>query len=185
MGGHENGKPQPHGSTCRSKREILQIIEEYTPFVRSRANLYAGKGTEADDLFQEGMIGLINAIYRFDSDYHVPFMAFAKVCIDNKMLAAVRKAGRLNRAPLDDSIPLDEVDGNDSLSDDKGLQHLVEAKEQVELVREKIELHLTKMERDILMLHLQGYSYEEIAKELHLSVKSVDNALYRVRKKLR
>ncbi len=183
MGGHANKTPRPAADSPRSEREVLQIIEEYTPFVRSRANFYAGKGAEADDLFQEGMIGLINAIYRFDSGYHVPFTAFAKVCVDNKILAAVKRAGRLNRVPLDDSVPLDEAD--EALSDEKALQHLVETKEQVERVKEKIELHLTKMERDILMLHLQGYSYEEIAGELGLSVKSVSNALYRVRKKLR
>lgn len=169
------------------EQDVIRIIEEYTPFVKSRAAFYQCRGLEKEDLFQEGMIGLISAIYRFDADFHVPFGAFAKICIDNKILAAVRQAGRLKNSPLDDSVPLDEADGKLPLSDDKvlWLQRLVEAKEQVASIKEKIELHLTKMERDILMLHLRGYSYEEIAGELHIDVKSVGNALYRVRKKLR
>ena len=89
---------------------LALLIQRYIPLVRLRAKTYCKGVLDEDDLFQEGMIGLINAIYRFDSGYHVPFTAFAKVCVDNKILAAVKRAGRLNRVPLDDSVPLDEAD---------------------------------------------------------------------------
>ena len=130
-----------------------------------------------EDLVQEGCIGLLNAIGGFDSARDVQFKTYAYVCIRNRIFRALKQAGE-TQPPV---VPLEE-DLTESSVDP---EQLFLSKEQLALVMKQMEELLSPLERKVFLAHLAGFDYQTISCTLHISQKSIDNALQRVRKKLK
>ena len=171
------------------------LLSRYKNLVRKKASLMFIAGADRDDVIQEGMIGLYKAICAYKPEKNVPFPAFASYCIMSQITDAVRQAGRMKHQPLSQSISLQslaqETDGNidpSSLTFIPGRletdpeQALLDQENLAELMR-FIEEELSPLERQVVLLYSQNLSYQQIAACLDRSIKSVDNALGRARRK--
>ncbi|WP_374702698.1 RNA polymerase sporulation sigma factor SigH [Bacillus sp. V5-8f] len=170
------------------------IIQKYRNFVRAKARTYFLIGADKEDIFQEGMIGLYKAIRDFKGDKLSSFKAFAELCITRQIITAIKTATRQKHIPLNSYVSLDKPIYDDE-SDRTLLDVISGAKildpEELIIHREEfddIELKMTELlsdlERKVLALYLDGQSYQEISEELNRHVKSIDNALQRVKRKL-
>jgi RNA polymerase sporulation-specific sigma factor len=173
-----------------------QLLTLYKGLVRARAATMFIAGADNEDVIQEGMIGLFKAIRSYDPERGLAFSSFAGYCIMSQITDAVRQDSRNKHKPLNDSISLQATI---SPSEDNGLQwqDLLAAQryqdpEELLLYREKQQMlqrfireHLSLFERQVVLLYLQSLSYQQIADFLDCPVKSVDNALGRVRLKMR
>ena len=167
---------------------LTLLIEQYASAVRLRAVGFANRPLDADDLFQEGMIALLKAVRHFREDQSTSFKTFAFICINNKLRSARKAHLRGKNAPLRDYVSLsDTQEAQQLLLADEGAdpEKLVIAGEQVDVRRRQIDALLSPFEKQVLTCYLSSYSYEEMAKRLDSSAKAVDNALQRVRRKLR
>ena len=160
---------------------IEKIVSEYKGLIRSLSNKFYLVGGDKDDLLQEGMLGLIYAINRYDENKG-SFPAFAELCISRQILNVVKRCNGVRQKPLSNYVELDAV-ADFSDGDNNPLENLLQ-KEYYERVVSVVNERLTPVERKILGLFADGYSYDDIAMRLNRSVKSVDGALQRARKKL-
>ncbi len=142
------------------------------------ASHYASFGIEFDDLVQEGLIGLFSAVERFDENEEAQFSTYAYRCITNGILSAVRSASRKKHLPLNTALPLCETITTVST------EQMAINNEQYQALRKRIDEELTRLEKQVLFAYLDGVDYRNIAKHCNITTKSVDNALFRVRKKL-
>jgi len=161
---------------------MYYLISKYRKFVRAKARSYFLIGADKEDIIQEGMIGLLGSVYGYDPDEGVRFETFATVCISNRIKSAVRNQLRSKHMPLNGYVDIDDVEISDDMSDP---QTMIIMQERFEDLSESIEKKLTHLEKDVLRLHIGGHNYSSIAEMLSISVKSVDNALQRARKKLK
>lgn len=172
------------------------IMDKYKHLVRSKAGTMYILGADRDDLIQEGMIGLFKAIRDYDCGRDASFFTFAELCISRQMYSAVQAAGRMKHIPLNSYISLygngsqrggEEENGILSMLADHGLnpEDLVIDKESVELLEKRMEQELSSFEKQVLDLYMTGMSYTQIAKVLGRDEKSTDNALQRLRGKIR
>ena len=170
------------------------IMDKYKNLVRSKAgSMYILSG-DRDDLIQEGMIGLFKAIRDYDSGRDASFSTFAELCISRQMYSAVQAAGRMKHIPLNTYISLyqSEEQGEEEknildILADGGLnpEDLVIDKENVENLEKRIEEELSGFEKQVLELYMTGMSYTQIARVLGRDDKSTDNALQRLKAKIR
>lgn len=170
------------------------LIRKYKNFVRAKARSYFLIGADREDIIQEGMIGLYKAIRDYRSDKLASFRVFAELCITRQIITAIKTATRQKHIPLNSYISLnkpiydEESDRTllDVISGHKitDPEELVISKEELIHIEEKIGEILSGLEWDVLTLYLQGRSYQEIAYDLGRHVKSIDNALQRVKRKL-
>lgn len=165
------------------------LAVRYIRLVRILSRPYFLTGGDSEDLIQEGMLGLLSAIREYDPSKGASFKTFAEICIQNRIQSAVRVAGRKKHLPLNDGIPLDEVLSDESTS--QGARFFHPSPEEQVLARETEQEFssvysrcLSKLEAKIVELYLMGLSYREIADKLGRDVKSVDNAIQRIRRKL-
>lgn len=170
------------------------LIEKYKGLVRAKAKAYFIAGAEAEDVVQEGMIGLMKAVRSFDEGREASFKTYAGTCINNQILKAIRKAEREKNQPLNDAISLDnhlgEKDENLTIGDILKASMFDEPEEKV--IYEDTLLRLKGLSRNIfsplesqvLRAKIAGKNYQEIAEELGKSPKTIDNALQRIRKKI-
>lgn len=170
------------------------LIEKYKGLVRAKAKAYFIAGAEAEDVVQEGMIGLMKAVRSFDEGREASFKTYAGTCINNQILKAIRKAEREKNQPLNDAISLDnhlgEKDENLTIGDILKASMFDEPEEKV--IYEDTLLRLKSLSRNIfspleaqvLRAKIAGKNYQEIAEELGKSPKTIDNALQRIRKKI-
>lgn len=170
------------------------IINKYKNFVRVKAKSYFLVGADREDIIQEGMIGLYKAIRDFKADKLSSFRAFAELCITRQIITAIKTATRQKHIPLNSYISLNKPIYDDD-SDRTMLDILAGAKitDPEELfinhelsgdIREKIQENLSDLESQVLGSYLEGKSYQEMARELNRHVKSIDNALQRVKRKI-
>lgn len=170
------------------------IIDKYKNFVRAKARTYFLIGADREDIVQEGMIGLYKAIRDFREDKLSSFRAFAELCITRQIITAIKTATRQKHIPLNSYVSLnrpifdEESDRTlmDILSEGKVYdpEELVINREEFSGIGNKIEEMLSQLELEVLSSYLEGKSYQEIAAELDRHVKSIDNALQRVKRKL-
>jgi RNA polymerase sporulation-specific sigma factor len=159
-----------------------RLFEKYRPYVRMRANALFLVGGDAEDLNQEGMIGLFKAIRDYDLEQEVPFSAFAKLCINRQMYTAIEASSRKKHAPLNTYVSLEASE--ESLGSAQSPESMyIETEEEARLA-EHFNRVLSSYERKVLRLYLQGRRYTEIAEELGKKPKSVDNAVQRIRAKI-
>jgi RNA polymerase sigma-H factor len=170
------------------------LLNKYRNFVRAKARSYFLIGADREDIIQEGMIGLFKAIRDFRPDKLASFRAFAELCITRQIITAIKTATRQKHIPLNSYISLnkpiydEESDRTlmDVLSGSKVLdpEELIICKEELDSIQEQIGEVLSGLEWEVLMSYLQGKSYQEMAVDLDREVKSIDNALQRVKRKL-
>lgn len=170
------------------------LINKYKNFVRAKARSYFLIGADREDIVQEGMIGLYKAIRDFRGDKLASFKAFAELCITRQIITAIKTATRQKHIPLNSYVSLDkpiyDEDSDRTLLDVicgprvSDPEELVINQEEFSGLEDKMSEILSDLERRVLMLYLDGRSYQEIAEDLSRHVKSIDNALQRVKRKL-
>lgn len=170
------------------------LIKKYKNFVRAKARSYFLIGADREDIIQEGMIGLFKAIRDFRADKISSFRAFAELCITRQIITAIKTATRQKHIPLNSYVSLnkpiyDEESERtlmDVLAGARVLdpEELIISREEVHSIETKIGEVLSDLEQEVLSDYLQGKSYQEIAEHLDRHVKSIDNALQRVKRKL-
>lgn len=170
------------------------LINKYKNFVRAKARTYFLLGGDKEDLIQEGMIGMYKAIRDFRSDKLSSFRAFAELCITRQIITAIKTATRQKHIPLNSYVslnkPIYDEDSDrtllDIISGNKitDPEELIISREEFDNIEEKMGEILSSLEWKVLMYYLEGKSYQEIAADLNRHVKSIDNALQRVKRKL-
>ena len=159
---------------------LAALIAKFMPVIRRFARAAVCPGLDFDDAVQEGYIGLFHAVKSFEEEGgQASFSTYATVCIRNAVVAARRAAGRKKHHTLSGALPLDEQ------VTAPGPEELAILKEQVHEAVKSIDTELSSFEKKALLLSLRGQSYTEIATELSKTPKAVDNALVRVRRKLK
>lgn len=180
------------GMLRRGKTEIMDyILEKYKPLVRRRANAMYLIGGETEDLIQEGMIGLFKAIRDFKDGKEAAFYHFAEICINRQLYSALEASNRKKHQPLNSYISLSVQENADGIAEEGIFGHS-ESPEQMVIDQEvweefsrRLTGNLSKMENQVLHLYLDGNNYIQIAKIMEKSPKSIDNALQRIRQKVR
>jgi RNA polymerase sporulation-specific sigma factor len=170
------------------------LLNRYRNFARLKARSYFLAGADKDDIVQEGMIGLYKAIRDFDPEHETSFRAFAELCITRQIITAVKTATRQKHVPLNTYVSLQKpVAGEDA---DYVLQDVLEssqAPDPAELVISHDELRSMKLafseilsdfEAEVLHMYVEGKSYQEIGERLDRHVKSIDNAIQRIKRKV-
>ncbi|MCR5834056.1 MAG: RNA polymerase sporulation sigma factor SigH [Selenomonadaceae bacterium] len=170
------------------------LIHRYRSFVRAKARSYFLIGADREDIIQEGMIGFYKAVRDFKSDKLSSFHAFAELCVTRQIITAIKTATRQKHIPLNSYIslnkPIYDEDSDRTLLDViSGVkvadpEELVISREEFLAIEKKMEEILSELEWQVLMAYLDGKSYQEIAVSLDRHVKSIDNALQRVKRKL-
>ena len=161
------------------------LIERYKRHVRNQARPLYLIGGDSDDLIQEGMLGLFKAIRDYRPEKSDSFEAFATLCISRQLYSAIQAAGRLKHAPLNSYVELSELAEHTDGMKGKSPEELLIDHENIQSLREEILKVATPLEQEILLDYLNGRSYTEIAQRLGKDSKSIDNALQRIRRKLR
>ena len=171
------------------------LLHRYSRLARSKARGYFLAGADSDDLEQEGMIGLYKAVQDYRPEREAGFRAFAELCVTRQVISAVKGANRLKHQPMHRYVSISGVVGGESehersiedLLDD---HHVLDPAEEVcqregmAAIHDSIRHLLSGLEVEVLDLHVEGRSYQEIGESLGRHVKSVDNALQRIKRKL-
>lgn len=170
------------------------LMNKYRNFVRAKARSYFLIGADREDIIQEGMIGLYKAIRDFKSDKLSSFRAFAELCVTRQIITAIKTATRQKHIPLNSYVslnkPIYDEDSDrtllDVISGSKitDPEELIISQEEFGDIEDKMGEILSDLEWRVLMSYLDGRSYQEIASDLNRHVKSIDNALQRVKRKL-
>ena len=172
------------------------IIDRYKNLVNIKVSKYYIAGAEKDDIMQEGLIGLFKAIKCYSPEQNSSFKSFANLCIDRQLITAIKTSNRQKHMPLNSYLSLNmnaydsddeennttvmEIFNNDTIEDPLDTLTKKEYYKSVELAIDK---SLSKFEKKVLNRYVQGESYVQIAEKLDAPVKSVDNAIQRIRKK--
>jgi RNA polymerase sporulation-specific sigma factor len=177
-----------------NNKALEYLINKYKSFVRAKARTYFLIGADREDIIQEGMIGLYKAIRDFREDKLSSFRAFAELCITRQIITAIKTATRQKHIPLNSYVSLNkpifdeesdrtlmDVISEESISDP---EEMIINREEFTGIEAKMGEILSGLEWEVLSLYLQGKSYQEISEELDRHVKSIDNALQRVKRKL-
>lgn len=170
------------------------ILAKYKNLVRLKVRSYFLIGADNEDLVQEGMIGLFKAVRDYDSEKEASFTSFADLCITRQIITAIKTATRQKHQPLNSYVslnkPVYEEESEDQLAeiisgkDENDPEKLYIVQENLEKIYEKIEQRLSSLEKKVIKLYMQGYSYQQICEILDKNYKSIDNALQRVKNKL-
>jgi len=175
-------------------RGMEYLIEKYKPLVRAKARSYFLVGADREDIVQEGMIGLFKAVRDYNDEKSIPFRAFADMCVTRQIISAVKTATRQKHIPLNSSISLSRKMFNDESCKElsevieevsvANPEELVISKEEVNVIENRIMALLSPFEQQVLSKYLVGIAYQAIAKQLKKPVKSIDNALQRLKRKI-
>lgn len=170
------------------------LIYKYKNIVKSKARSYYLIGADKEDIIQEGMIGLYKAIRDYDREKLTTFRSFAEICITRQIITAIKTATRQKHIPLNSYVslnkPIYEEDSDRTLMDvvseykTTDPEELMIGREELTQMEETIGEILSELELEVLMSYVDGMSYQEIALELDRHIKSIDNALQRVKRKL-
>lgn len=168
------------------------LVLRFGWLVRAEARPLFLIGGDSEDLVQEGMLGLLAAIREYDPGRNVSFRTYAETCIRNRLISAIRAAARDKHTPLNSYVPLDPALFDDSGRDERRTddrrqddpEALLIRREDMQERMNRIYNQLSPLETRILRLYLNGMSYSEIASECNRSLKSVDNAVQRIRRKI-
>lgn len=176
------------------KRASEFITTKYLPYVRNKSRAYYLVGGEVEDIMQEGLIGLYEAIKDYSDNKQATFKTFMDICVTRQIMTALKAASRQKHIPLNTYVSLnkplfqEETDRNfqdtlitEKIEDPESL--FIDIEKTLEINKE-IERSLSDFEYKVLRLYLQGVSYVRIAKVLEKEEKAIDNAIQRIRKKL-
>jgi RNA polymerase sporulation-specific sigma factor len=170
------------------------MLGKYKNFVRSKARSYFLIGADHEDIVQEGMIGLFKAIRDYQAERLSSFRAFAELCITRQIITAIKTATRQKHVPLNSYVslnkPIYDEESDRTLMDviveshAQNPEDLIIGREDILSIRDRVDEVLSALEQEVLTAYLDGKSYQEIADKLGRHVKSIDNALQRVKRKL-
>jgi RNA polymerase sporulation-specific sigma factor len=174
---------------------LNELLTKYRAFARVKARSYFLIGGDREDLVQEGMIGLYKAIRDFNPDMQTSFRGFAEVCVTRQIITAIKTASRHKHGPLNNYVsfsrPVSDDDGGERTLSDvlpttqiSDPADLVISAERIRALQSHFDEVLSDLETEVLRLYVEGKSYQEIAERLQRHVKSIDNALQRIKKKL-
>jgi len=173
---------------------LEHLLNKYKNFVRTKARSYFLIGADHEDIVQEGMIGLYKAIRDFKEDRLSSFRAFAELCITRQIITAIKTATRQKHIPLNSYIslnrPIYEEDSDRTLLDvitedaPSNPEEMLIDREDLSVIEGRIGSMLSDLEKQVLIRYIEGKSYVEISEEMSRHVKSVDNALQRIKRKL-
>ena len=179
----------------KQETEIMDyLLNKYKNLVKKKAKVLFLIGGDTDDLIQEGMIGLFKAIRYYDEKKDSSFFHFAQICISRQMYTAMEASNRKKHAPLNSYISLSADEENESGENlpelwaalsEANPEQIVINKEELEQMRKKADSVLSSMEKEVLAYYLQGMNYTKIAEVMQKPAKSIDNALKRIRNKLK
>ena len=178
------------------KTALESLIERYKETVNMKVSKYYINGAEKEDLIQEGLIGLFKAVKSYNCEIENSFKSFANMCIERQLITAVKGSNRQKHIPLNSYVSLnnsnyenEEGDIENPLIDVLDLNTVedpletITKNEYIENVEKTINESLSTFEKQVLNKYIEGQSYEQIAESLNSPVKSVDNAIQRIRKK--
>ena len=171
------------------------LISRYRRFARAKTRTYFLVGADADDVEQEGLIGLYKAARDYRSDRQTSFRAFAELCVTRQVISAIKAATRQKHQPLNRYVSISGVRGSDDPSEGAVEEMLddhracdpadeIVSQEQIAAIRRSMAESLSTLEVEVLRLYVEGKSYNEIGTHLGRHVKSIDNALQRIKRKL-
>jgi len=171
------------------------LLQRYRPIARSKVRIYFLVGADADDVEQEGLIGLYKAARDYRAERQSSFRAFAELCVARQVISAIKGATRQKHQPLNRYVSTSGVRGTDDPGESRVEDLLgqyrasdpadqVVAQEQLEAMRRSMADTLSGLEGAVLRLYVEGQSYQEISSHLGRQVKSIDNALQRIKRKL-
>ena len=170
------------------------LLNKYKNFVRTKARSYFLIGADHEDIVQEGMIGLYKSIRDYNEEKLSSFRAFAELCITRQIITAIKTATRQKHIPLNSYIslnkPIYEEDSDRTLLDvitEEGMSNpedMLIDREDLSFIEGRIGQMLSGLEKEVLVRYMEGKSYVEIADEMGRHVKSIDNALQRIKRKL-
>lgn len=176
------------------EQALCFLLEKYKDLVNSKVGKYFIIGAEKEDIIQEGMIGLYKAIKGFDNCKQNTFKTFANICVERQLITAIKSSNRQKHMPLNSYLSLNmaayenDEDGAE-LIETFEVDHIedpletIMKRESFEEIQKTMHKSLSKFEEQVLDRYIQGESYEVIAKRLDTPVKSIDNAIQRIRKK--
>ena len=175
------------------KDALEYLLKRYKDLADMKVSKYFIIGAEREDIVQEGMIGLYKAVKSFNSEKESSFRSFANMCIERQLITAIKTSNRQKHIPLNSSISLN-ANAYDDESDTELLEKLdmqvledpldtITKKEYYKTIETRIDENLSDFEKQVLTRYARGESYVNIAKKLEAPVKSVDNAIQRIRKK--
>ena len=173
-----------------SKEAGDELVARYKTLVKKCSRPYFLVGGDSEDLIQEGMIGLLSSMQSYDKSKDCSFRTYAELCIRRRILSAIKAANRNKHQPLNSGLSLEEISDEDTqpLTADERFN---QSPEQLFIQQEErsnmyilCRKLLSSYERDVLVLYLEGLSYDEMAKTCGKPVKSIDSALQRIKKKL-
>lgn len=186
------------GRLRQGEQQVMDyLLEKYKNLVKSKAKSMYILGADNEDLIQEGMIGLFKAIRNYDFGRDASFYTFAELCVSRQMYSAVRASNCQKHLSLNTYISLNsapfggEIDGDMELSEvvaaagGNNPEELFLDKERVAYLERKIEEELSDFEKQVLDLYLTGMTYSQIARVLGRDDKSTDNALQRLKSKIK
>lgn len=165
------------------ERAVEELMERYKGLVNSISRAYFLKGVDRDDIVQEGMIGLFNAIVTYKLDGGISFITYAHECIKNRILDCIRKGTRLKNKVLSESVPISAMEDTDG-----GMmtpEEIAIRTEETDTIKNVISTSLSECEQVIFDMYYKGASYLQIAQALGKNTKYVDNTLQRIRKKIK
>lgn len=176
-------------------RAVNVLMKRYRDFVSAKVKTYFLVGADRDDIFQEGMIGLYKAVRDFDIEKCTSFRAFAGVCVSRRIISAIKSANRQKHMPLNSYVSLDKSVYDDDSSDGAYInviqepysvnpESIVIDRENMDKIEYQISKTLSKLELQVLVYYLRGMNYREISELIKKDVKSVDNAIQRIKRKL-
>lgn len=176
-----------------NSKALDYLMYRYKELVNIKVSRYFMAGAEREDIVQEGLIGLFKAIKNFDPEKKITFKTFANVCIERQLITAIKASNRQKHIPLNSYLSLNTTNNDeDSDKDMYDILHLdvmedpldmITKKEYYQNVEDIIENTLSDFEKQVLNYYMKGDSYVQIAEKLDAPVKSVDNAIQRIRKK--
>lgn len=176
------------------EQALTFLLEKYKDLVNSKVGKYFIIGAEKDDIIQEGMIGLYKAIKNFDNCKQNTFKTFANICVERQLITAIKSSNRQKHIPLNSYLSLNtsaydnEDDGTELIETfevdtiEDPLETIMK-REYFNEIQTTMHKSLSKFEEQVLERYMQGESYEIIAKKLETPIKSIDNAIQRIRKK--
>ena len=163
------------------------LMEKYKGLVRQKARAMFLIGGDTDDLIQEGMIGLFKAIRDYRGDKEASFYTFAQLCVDRQMYNAIQSSTRQKHQPLNSYISMNGEEWETQMGSktEQSPETIIIAQENAVQMEEKIRKQLSTFENEVLTLYLDGNNYQQIGEKMNKSSKSIDNALQRIKGKVR
>lgn len=164
---------------------FVHLLQELLPLLKKKAALYVSIGMEYDDLVQEGAIGFVRAVGQYDPDRGVPFFSYAMLCAERQMISAIRVQNRQHSVGDPTLVSIEELEAELPAHSSDNPEEFLLRQEELRTVFNEADVRLSPLEKKVLVAYLESVSYGTIAARLGLTTKAVDNAMQRIRRKLR